>query len=247
MLNAIAETKLLPINRQVTVSPAEISTGNETYYKAFVVGSKPAAWTGIYNGLGGVSISKGDSSNERDGNYVYMQKTHVNFNIDARNQNAGTRPPMQYRVICGKSKRANTPAGYTIDPTTSLFLNEGGTKFGHSSAGVDGSDIMMQPLNKRDFFIKSDKKFTLSPFMGALASGAQAGGYSGYYPTTKDMVYNLGYYKKTRYEDAGSFANLPSDLDTTWFIIAYARSQSTGSNANDWTVNVRGTTSFKDV
>lgn len=255
MMNSIAETKLLALNRQNQAAPAEIQPLNKAYYKAFVLGSKPAAWTGIYNGLGGISIAKGDDSNTRDGNYVYMQKTHVSMTIDTIPQSInGDRPPMQFRVIVGMSKRGLTPAGYTRDPTASLFLQEGGSHFGHTSSGVTGTDLMMQPLNKRDYYIKSDRKFTLSSPSVSINSAvvgqtSNYAGYTGKYATTKNMVFDLGHYKKTRYGDSGTFQNLPEDLNTSWFVIIYARSQqeSQGLSANDWEVNLRGNTSFKDV
>ncbi len=244
MLNTIAETKLLALNRQQQQSPAEINSGSKAFYKAFVVGAKPGSWTGTYNALGGVTIMKGVDSNQREGNYVFMQKTHISLNIDTSYQSSGYRPPMEFRVICAKLKRGTSPTGYTLDPSVSLFLNEGGTHFGHSSSGCDGTDIMLQPLNKRDYFIKSDRRFTLSIPVGTKTD---PGGYSGHYAVKKNLFYNLGFYKKTRFEDSGGLQNVPYDLDTAYFIIVYARSVDKAQSANDWEVNLRGTTSFKDI
>ena len=241
-VKTFAETKLLACNRLNNQTATPIHSGSSCFYKAFVIGTMPTTWTGTFTNLGGVAIQQGSTSDRRDGNYVYMKKTHLSVNVDMVNQATGARPPVQFRVIVGKSKRANTPAGYSIDPSTSLFINEGGTHFGHSSTAADGSDIMLQPLNKRDFYFKFDRKMILSvPFNDNLT------GYSGKYPVTKDLFFNLGYWKKTRYEDSGSFANLPSDLDTAYFVIIYARSVEKATNANDWEVNVRGTTSFSDI
>lgn len=241
------ETKLLALNRQNNLLPGPIHAGSKCFYKAFVIGTKPASWTGTYTNLGGVEIPKVSATTPanqtvRDGNYVYMKKTHISLNIDMMNTGGTNQPPTQFRVVVAKSKRGNTPAGYTIDPTTSLFLNEGGTHFGHSSASADGTDIMLQPLNKRDFFIKSDRKMIMSMPMDSAVAG-----YTGKYACTADRFYNLGYYKKTRYEDSGTFADLPSDLDTNYFIIVYARSIEKAQSANDWEVNLRGTTTFSDI
>ena len=236
------ETKLLALSRMNNQLPAPIHPTSKCFYKAFVVGTKPASWTGTFTNLGGVSISKGTASTNRDGNYVYMKKTHISLNIDMMNTGGTNQPPTQFRIIVAKSKRGNTPAGYTIDPTTSLFLNEGGTHFGHSSTLADGTDIMLQPLNKRDFFIKYDRKILMSTPLDSATAG-----YTGKYACTADRFFNLGYWKKTRYEDSGTFADLPSDLDTSYFIIIYARSVEKAQSANDWECNLRGTTSFSDV
>lgn len=238
VLNSIAETKLLAVNQVIRQSPEAIQAGAYATMYRMCTGDNPSAWSGTWKDLGGIAIPQGDGGGQRDGKYVYLQKTHLSVNIDMQ-FNAEVVPPTEFRVIVGKLKRQDSPTGFTRDPASTLFLNNTGDAVGHVASGFEGPDLMLQPLNKRFFYIKSDRKFVLSP---ALAT--TGGGYSGKYPTMKNMVFNLGYYKKTLYSNS----NLPMDLDYSWFIIIYARSINSHSvAANGYEVNVRGTTSFKDV
>ncbi len=241
LLNKIGETKLLPIGHANELAAVPIQVGAKAYMCCFCMGTKPTAWTSTWNNLLGMTIPIGDTANSRDGNYVYLQHTRLAINIDTQNNN-NYRPPMQYRMIVGKSRRGTNPAGITQDPAVDLFIDVAGNSFGHATSGVNGSDLMMQPINKRDWYVKMDRKFTLSTPLED-----QGGGYSGKYPTTKDVVVRLPYYKKTKYANDGPLKDLPLDIDYSYFVIIYARSQQKDTDADDWEVNLRGTTCFKDV
>jgi hypothetical protein len=241
VLNTIGETKLIPTSAGNELPAVQIQTGAKACMACFVIGTTPASWTSSWNQLLGISIAQGNTSTTRDGNYVYLQHTRMMFNIDTQNNNE-YRPPMQFRMIVGKSRRGINPAGITQNPATDLFLDTAGNPFGHATAGVNGSDLILQPLNKRDWFIKTDRKFTLS-----CPLEDSGGGYSGRYPTSKDFVVKLPYYKKTKYGSTGSLKDLPLDVDYSYFICFYARSQQKDTNADDWEVNLRGTTSYKDI
>lgn len=244
LINKISETKLLGLNPYNELQPGAIQTGAQAYYQGFHIGPKPTSWTGGWATLGGIEIAQGITSQEREGNYVYLDHTRVALNIDTSGGDS-YRPPMEYRVIVGKSRRGVNPAGITQDPATDLFIDEIGAPFGHRTSGKNGSDLMLQPLNKRDWYIKMDRKFTMScPLENS------GGGYTGKYPTTKNMAIRLPYCKKTKYGTQTATApiqNKPIDLDYSWFILVYARSQQKDQIANDWETNVRGTTCFKDV
>lgn len=238
VLNSIAETKLLGLTPVNEGNPEAIQSGAIAQMYRMCIGIHPAAWSGNWTDLGGIAIAQGDGAGQRDGKYVYLQKTHLHVNIDMQ-FNQEVCPPIEFRVIVGKQKRAESPSGFTRDPATLLYLNNTGDAVGHVASGFNGSDLMLQPLNKKFFFIKSDRRFMLS---SPLPSSA--GGYSGKYRTMKNMVFDLGYYKKTLYSTG---TNLPMDIDYSWFVLIYARSLDKDTAATGFEVNARGTTSFKDV
>ena len=110
--------------------------------------------------------------------------SNVFYNIDTQ-ANSTTTPPMECRVIVFRAKRANNPAGVSFDPSTSLFLNDIGTPIGHSVSGVNGYDLTRRLLNRRDWIIKRDHRFTLSAPYNTSPQG-EVNGYSGKYPCMKN-------------------------------------------------------------
>ncbi len=151
---------------------------------------------------------------------------------------ANESPPLEIRVVIFKQRRGNMPAGTSFNPATSLFLNELGAKFGYQTSGVNGTDLMVQPLNKRDYLIHTDKHCMLSSPAGSK------GGYTGHYPTMKRFRFELPFYKKTHYNNDTS---LPDDIDFHYGIAVFARSQGKDLAANQFEINMRGTTSFSDL
>lgn len=238
-LNKFAENNLLQLSAQNEALPKAIQLGAFAQYWGGVLGSVPSQWDSGLTDLQGLSITQGDDAGQRHGNYVYLQKSTVNLTIDARHTTETVQPPTEFRCIVCKQRRGTMPAGLTFNPATSLFLNNLGEKFGYTTSGVNGSDLMLQPLNKRDWVVHTDKRFMLSNWVTNTTSG-----YSGYYPCFKRMRFSLPYYKRTHYDNASS---LPDDIDYHWLIIVFARSLNKDTTANDWEVNLRGSTSFKDV
>ena len=231
--NAISETKLLTLLRKNELAPAPIQTGALAYMLNFTLGGVPSAWSG-FTDLEGMTFPAGTQSNQRVGSYIYLKKSHLNLEIDMKNPGP-SKSPVEFRVIVYKARRLAYPAGQTRDPATSLFLNEEGGDFGHTTSGVNGTDLMIQPLNKRIYTIKSDTKFVLSPPWNTV-------GYSGHYPVLKRMSIDLPFYTKCHFENSTK----PTDVDYHWAISIYARSVDKDSSANDWEVNTRGNTQYLD-
>lgn len=237
------ETKLIALIPRNEVSPSVSLNPSAPHftYSGFVLGSLPTGWDPSITPLGGAGIAQGYLKNQRIGDYVYMRKTHITLNIDT-NKAESNQPPMQYRVIQFKSRRAVTPAGTVFNPGGSIFLDNSGDAFGYNtnSPTYNSTDYMQALTNKRDFVIKRDFKFHLShPQVGGAATG-----YSGKYPVTKNITFDCGFYKKTHFNNATGQAD---DLDMAWCILVLARPVGKDTLPLGWESNVRGTTSFTDV
>lgn len=252
------EQKFVSMSRMNEVSPTAIQVGAQTYAVTTLIGTAlPIGWTGTYHPVGGVRIAQGDSNIERDGNVVYMQSTTLHFIIDMKNFTANAsdqvKPPHQFRVIVFKSKIKYLEGG-THDPGTRLFLNETNVPFGPQTIGVNGMDLMMFRTNRRDFEVKRDFKFTLAlNDVSAHNQGSNSGGVdatqflignNSKYPSQKIMTMFLPHNKKVTYDNS---TLEPVDYNPAWTVMILARSQGQDHYANQWEINVRGATRFKDI
>lgn len=237
-----AEKKLLEVTPRNERGTLAIQTGARAAYRGFVIGAKPAQWTGTYDDMGGILISKGDDSDQRNGQYVFLKHSNITFNIDT-NASALTTPPMEVRVIVFRARRSANPAGVAYNPSQTLFLDETGNACGHETSGVDGFDLTRRMLNRRDWIVKRDHKFILSKPLTVDGDGGGAIGYTGKYPVCKNFRFKLPYNKKTRY----GTANLPEDCAYHWGIIVYTRSIAKDTaTAGECEVNLRGNTVYLD-
>ena len=180
MLSQVSETKLLACTPFNELAPLAIQTGAITTYRGFVVNTLPTSWDSNLNQLGGIVSLRDLTGSGHIGNYVYYKKTHLTFQIDM-GFTVTARPPVQFRCVVCKARQYGTPAGGTDPPQTTLFLSSTGQNIGYQTSGVTGMDIMTNPLNKRDWVIRSDRKFYLSQPMRTDSDGGYAG-YSGKYP-----------------------------------------------------------------
>jgi len=244
-LNAISENKIMPINDVNEATPSAIQLGAIAYEKMFVMNAVPAGWPGTTTSLGGIQIAQGVDNGQRVGNYVYLKKTHLTLEVEAQPADpTQNQVPKQFRVIVFKQRRSVMPTGRTVYPQQTLFLDGSGQHFGHATPGKNGSDLMLQPLNKRDWVIYKDSKFTLTnPVQYNELGGTNAWNWSQTkYGSYKKMIINLPYFKKTHY----SAANVPDDVDTHFGIVIYSKSLGKDYAADDWEVNIRGSTTYSD-
>ena len=240
MLSKFSETKYKAITRIDEQAPVAIQLGALAHMANFVVGvAAPSTWTD-FTALDGMNINQGVTDSQRVGACVYLKKTRVSVEIDMK-QPAGetnTTLPCEFRVVVFKTRRQANPAGAIRPPQSSLFLDEVANDFGHSTSGINGTDLMLQPLNKRHFTIYKDMKFMLSnPLDPQLASA-----YSGKYPCMKRIYLDLPHYVKAHFEDSNS----PTNYDFSYGIAIYARSLDKDTKADNWELNIRGTTTFMD-
>lgn len=246
-VNGLAENKIVACTNVNESSPSPIQTLALATTRSFTLGSIPSAWSGIagLTSLAGMTFIQGNANNQRIGKYIYLQKTRVSVEIDMFT-NASDSVPIEFRVICCKARRATNPSGITNDFSTTLFLATNGTDFGHATSGINGTDLMVQPINKKDWAVYGDRKFMLSN--PAVAQDVVGTGsttyYSGKYPVMKRMVFNLPFNAKTAININPAE---PGDLDYNYIMVIYARSLSKDLVADKFEVNVRGSTTFKDL
>lgn len=244
------ETKLLACNaiNGLATNGTPISQtghGGNLWAWSGILQSVPSGWDSNMNNLGGIACAQGTGVNQHVGAYVYYKKTHLTFQIDME-FTATSRPPLQFRCIVAKARQKNTPSGSTLYPQNTLFLDSGGAPTGALVTGdlaMNTFEVMNQPLNKRDWIIRKDFRFTLSHPMNSDASGGQVG-YSGKYPNRKNFMLDLGHYKKTR---LSSGAGEPQDLDAHYFVYIFATAIGSTVYPSEWNVYMRGTTSYTDA
>jgi len=237
MLNKFSETKYQGIAEQNQVAPVPIQTGAVAYMSKYVVGGAPGGWTDLTN-LEGMTFVQGLSTGNRIGDYIYLKKTHLNIQLDMKASDDSSNVPTEFRMIVCKQRRAANPAGTTRTPQQTLFLDQEALDVGDGTAGINGTDLMVQPLNKRHWQIFRDYKFRMS---NPLVT-SQASAYSGYYPIMKRFSLDLPYYQKVHFDDS----NQPTNLDYHYLVIFYARSLDRQSRADNFEINMRGNTQYND-
>lgn len=237
VMSRMSETKYGAMTKYDEKLPAPIQLGALASQVSFVVGGIPTGWTG-FSDLGGFNMTQGTAGFQRDGDYAYLKKGHITFEIDMRALVDSGSPPIEFRVIFYKARRGVYPSGVTKDPSKNLFLDETSNNFGWTTGGKNGTDLMRNPLNRRSFTILKDHKFTLSNYYPEA-------GYSGYYPCMKRFMFNLPFWKKVHFD--GPTAATPSDIDFHYAITVIARSIDKDTTTDKhWEVNTRGNIQFTD-
>ena len=236
--NLTTETKLLPFKVINEQKPVAIQTLAKATQISYTLGGVPSSWSG-FTDLLGMDPAVGTGSNQRIGSYIFLKKAHFEYEIDmAKGTDGGL--PIEFRFIVAKSRRLAVPAGQNRDPNTSLFLALDGTDFGAGSTNYNGTDLMVQPLNKRIYTIYKDTKFILSNPLNVNSTATQA--YTGHYPCMKRFSLDLPFYTKANFTGATK----PTDVDYHWMIILYARSLDKDEVATEYEVNLRGVLSYSD-
>lgn len=241
-LSRVAETKVLAMTKFNEVNPTPIQLGAQAYTTSYTIGSIPTIWSGItgINSLTNFQFPQGDGASDRDGDSIFLKKSHFSIELDM-NQNLPQRSVVEFRVIAFKPNRATDPVGITRNWGLGLFLDTDGNYFGHQTAGISGTDLMLQPINRRHYFVMSDRKFTLSP--SADLAQALPSKFTGVNPISRTMLFNCPFNKKVHFEGA----NTPQNIDPHMCVVIYARPIGRDAVADVWETNVRGTTSFQDA
>lgn len=235
----LAEKKFSPLTDYNESVGAAIQTGAQATCWCCVLGDKPSAWDSSFKPLGGIEIGLGNNKEKRIGDYVQLQKTHLSLNLDMKMNNTQA-PPLEFRVIHFRQRRSAMPAGINPDPATSLFLTTSGGEFGHATSGINGTDLMFQPLNKKEWIIYKDQKFLLTKPSHVDSDGG--GQLPNAYPCMKNFLFNFPFYKKAKYTGG----NIPENVAYHHAVVIYARTLDKDQNSTVWEVNTRGTTTFCD-
>ena len=212
-----AETSYIALTNKDSATPHQVQSTN-AYFKGFTLGpTVPTGWTS-YESLDGMTVAQGTGQNQRIGASMYIKNTHLNMEIDMVLPDSGVDAhATEFRVIVFKVKPAARNLGVSLTPNTSLFLDTSGNQIGHESTGVTGTDLMLQPLDRRRWVIYRDQKFTLSPQLKPTTSG---GWTSTKYPVMKRFSINMPFYQKTKFDASG----VPFELDMHYGVVIYARS-----------------------
>lgn len=251
-ISKFAETKLLPCKELNESKPYETSSAL-SYYNGWVIGDDvPVGWDANIFPIGGMSTVRGVDAGDRIGNFVYLKKTHFTLNIDMNTGVSALQGTAlsEFRLVVCKMRSQVTPTDQIKLPSQSLFLNLAGLAFGYQSAGLTPTDLMCQPLNRRDWVILKDHKFTLTcpPTLNTGAGLPNPQAYSQRYPSTKTVVIDLPYYKKTRYEfDQTNTAVEPVDLNYQWAVFLFSKPVGQDTPALNFETNLRAVTSFQDL
>jgi len=260
VIGKVSENKINDLNTIRHMAPIPIhdtvSSSSPTYMFGAVVGKKPSGWTsGLQSGasqyadLGSFEWPRGEDADERIGDYMFARSTSIRMNImpleniDPQRGN----PPMRYRMVVFKAKqRVRTPSNPS-DPTTDLFLNTSGKKFGHGVQTTEFQDLWMSSLNKMDYTILQDKKFTMASPMSTWTSAPPVQyGFTNDHTGShgKDLSLRIPYNKKIKFENV---TNLPEDLNMATGILVFAQALGNHkTNSELWETNLQGLTSFLD-
>lgn len=239
-MNPMAERKLSAFTDQNEALPVPIAVGAQAYKYTVVLGNNsPSTWSG-FSPLGGFDFPQGTGNNDRDGRYMWLDKSTINFSVHM-NPDARLSAPVQFRMIVFRARRVTTPTGVSYDPNLRLLLKPNGDGFGAGTSGINFNDLYLQPTNKRDWVIIRDQKFTLSPYLqdGTTATAA----WQGRYPNFKTMRLVLPHKIKSSFS---ATTDEPDDYDYHYGIAIYAGRVGRDQNATGWEVNLRGTTSALD-
>lgn len=241
-LRRFSEKKYKGLLDQDEVAPNQIAVGSPTYWLGYVLGKTvPTTWVpsvGAWTPLNGFEFIHGIGNNTREGRYMYLNNTTINCSVHMNAQARNT-PPVQFRMIVFKARRATIPAGVSYNPGETMFLTTEGSPQG-TNAGMVGNDVMLQPLNKRSWVILHDKRFTLQAPMDSPST--ESSSFQGKYASYKRMRIDLSHQIKAAF----NAVDLPENYDYNFGILIYASSIGNDALANSWEFNLRGTTTAFD-
>jgi hypothetical protein len=270
-LRNYGETKLRPL---VNISPLDAEgsglcenrvLGNHSepgFYWAGCLSNRPAAWDPKIRELNGISIAQGNNHQQRDGDYVWLKKSHATFQVEMIPTQSANHGLIQFRLLVVKAREAVTPAGLVYTPQSSLFIQNSGTANGYLSvqSGTAPDDItpmnefqiQNMPINKRNWVVFKDQRFTLSQpdtIQPDAPTGVNQLYFSSKYPCRKNFTINMNHFKKCKYQDTtGVNEDYPMNYDPKYLVIIFAQPVGNAVRpAGNWTVHMTGTTSFTDV
>jgi len=195
---------------------------------------------------------QGDSKTQRIGSSMYIKHTHLKVEVNMKHKSDIAQPgnpTVTFRMMILKAKRSLDKYGESPDPGSSLFLTTENAGFGYDDTQQSTFMHMNQPLNKRQWAVYKETKFTLSaPYQqqGELGSPAETF-VNSKFPNRKLMNIKLPVGKKCNF---GATTDTPNNVDTQWFVILQAVNtnycEDIFARPTNYTVNICGTTSALD-
>ena len=126
---------------------------------------------GTMSPLGGIGMERGDTSLSIDGDFATMRSCLLQLQINANVLTQGSADydpvvsPMEFRLIQVRPK-SNTPSGTTPSLVSSLFLDNTNVAEGLGGSGSVKEIIHDWRLNRNQFDVVKDFKFTLTNPIG---------------------------------------------------------------------------------
>lgn len=276
---AIQGSSILPgifnnVNSAVTV--VGLQMGN--YLTSAATDVNTVLGAGTMSPLGGIGMERGDTSTTIDGDFATMKscklQLQVNANVMAANGGPDYEPivsPLEFRVLQVRPK-ANTPSGTTPSLIAALFLDNTNTAEGLGAAGSVKEVMSDWRVNRNQFQVIKDIKFTLTnPMSSKKLYGtnqygiAQAvnnlGSESLKNVKTLDFWMNrpqkklrfaasdtgLTYYEPTNYQFQEYVIILCSRRGVAQDSVATALPVPLPSTSRYWTVRSNGMTKYRDI
>jgi len=216
----------------------------------------------MYQPMNLFNFPRGDLPTERNGDYMYIKKSHIKFEIqmlptsvvDTSALNSTT----EFRLMVVKANRALNKLGVSPISGGGLFLNPENESFGFGVPGGLSTNTTFentsQPINKRQWIVYKDTKFTLSTPAQECSDNAVPAQFAyntanNKYPVKKFFSFNLPIWKKTHFNTQ---SHTPDSVDTQFLIILQACRTNYCADLLDvnppenFRVNVLGTTSASD-
>lgn len=209
-----------------------------------------------FNALNLFTFPQGDAGGDRTGNYMFIKKAHIKCEIqmlaDIGLTPEGLRSTTQFRMMIVKANRKFNELGTSPNPSNSLFLSTDNQGFGYANTAASVYENMSQPINKRQWLVYKDTKFTLSPPATESSSGVPGevtNASNPKYPVKKEFAFDLPVQKKCHFNNV---TNVPDNVDTEWLIIIQACPTSyagpgTVLAPTNYRLNMLGTTSASDL
>lgn len=246
LLGDFMETKTFPCTPTNQQAASPIQTLAKPYTVKYVLGNGvPSTYSSPHwTAVEGLAIGQGDGRNQRIGQSVYLKHTKGTVTIDMPVMDPSVSRPMEFRMIAFRKRQRGAPTGVSPDPDQALFHDISGNEIGDFTGGIRGIDLMNLPVNRDNFTVFMDKRFTLGPD-GALDSSGPAPVWKApsNYPSTVTIPFTFNHERKVTWFDGGID---PSDYDGRFNIVIYASSVGRVESSQGWTVDLRASTEFLD-
>jgi len=253
MIENISETKLQSLQEFNATAPKPIEVSPTTgpcYFTNYCLGTAPGAWVGpngsaAFNNLEGFNWPQGTSAGQRVGRYLYLKRTTLQLRVSM--QGISRTGNTKFRVIVYKEKRNRYNVSGGGNPCDDLFVDHEGKTQGVNNLAPTNARIMNFStwlVNKRNYDIVKDFKFTLSPEQQFVSGSTEPSNLNqGIFKSEKLMQFKLGHYQKAEFDAAGD----PTDSLYRYCVtIISMPTTNTTVGHNDYVSDVRGTVSVVD-
>ncbi len=244
------ETKIQALTQINGALPSTMTVGGgPVAFTNFCLGTAPGAWTGAngqpnFTDLNGFIWPNGTLSNQRIGRYMYLKRTTLQMRV-SMNQ-LSRHGPVRFRLIVYKEmrNRYNTPGNG--NPNTDLFIDHEGNDTGFNIVTANANqvqDMNTQLVNRRNYKVVKDFKFTLAPEQNQVQGQAIPFNVNQHNKSSKDITLKLGHYHKATFGQD----NTPDDFKYRYCItlVSYPTSNSL-DNHTGYSTSIRGTVSASD-